>query len=777
MDQALAALRSTVAMRTRRLIIWCGAGLSAPAGIPTWAALQRRLEAALYERLQSLDLTDLQRESKLRSIKQEKNPWVAFHRLQSELGVTSFREAIRAALAKAATAEMPPAYTAIWRLRPSGLINLNLDRLATRAAAESGVSGLIEFKGREVAPYTYTLNNPRPFLCNMHGVEEDVDSWVFTQPALKELASSMAYQNYLSALLSTSTVVFLGITVDDMAVGGHLERLVSRGIAPQTHYWITDRRDPATDSWAEKNSIRLIRYKPSSSQHPELIEMLEELSSYVQPEDLPSPPVALELSLGESNLSPLNVLVTKDPEQIRAELNSYAAELLRPADTNAFAEYENFSREYDRAVHIAWYTSTDPGQNKFLGYTLIDEVSRGAFGIVFKAVDDEGRFLAVKVLHAEIRRKIELLNAFRRGVRSMKILGEKNVEGMVKYRAASEIPATLVMDWIDGPNLKEVVESGTLTEWERILNIGSQLSSIISVAHSLPERVLHRDIRPPNMIVEGYWEDDPLKVHVLDFDLSWHRGSVEKSVIFGSQLSGYLAPEQVQRRVGVSTQHASVDSYGLGMTLFYMVSGRDPSPGEHAHANWRATVTNVCARPRFPGWRSIPQRVGRLIVAATQELQEKRWDIVQVKSELQRLYESHVAPDSVKSSEMLAEEVAARCSALVPYEWNDMNFSIEKDFGTGLVVSLRGDENGQEIQLAVSRTATASDNRARLPDAIAKARDNVRLLLGDAGWNVSADIGQGMLSVRASVPSIEVEGKIDKHSEVIRKVIERTIFS
>lgn len=777
MDQALEALRTTVAMRTRRLIIWCGAGLSAPAGIPTWAALQRRLEVALSERLQSLDLSDAQREAKLRSVRQEKNPWIAFHRLQSELGATSFREAIRAALAKAATADMPVAYTAIWKLRPSGLINLNLDRLATRAAAEAGVVGLIEFKGREVAPYTYTLNNPRPFLCNMHGVEEDVDSWVFTQPALKELASSSGYQNYLASLLSTSTVVFLGITVDDMAVGGHLERLVSGGIAPQTHYWITDRRDPATDAWAEKNSIRLIRYKPSTSQHPELVQIIEELASYVQPEDLPSPPVALELSLGDNSLSPINVLTTKDPEQIRAELNSYAADLLRPADAAAFAKYEDFSRDYDRAIHVAWYTSTEPGQNKFLGYTLIDEVSRGAFGIVFKAIDEEGRFLAVKVLHAEIRRKVELLNAFRRGVRSMKILSEKGVDGMVRYRAASEIPATLVMDWIDGPNLKEVVESGTLTDWNRVLDIGSQLSSIISVAHSLPERVLHRDIRPPNMIVEGYWEDDPLKVHVLDFDLSWHRGSVEKSVIFGSQLSGYLAPEQIQRRVGVSTQHASVDSYGLGMTLFYMVSGRDPSPGEHAHANWRTTVTHVCARPRFPNWRSIPQRVARLIVAATQELQEKRWDNFQVKSELQRLYEAHSNPDSVRSSEMLAEEVAARCPALVPYEWNDMNFSVEKDFGTGLTVSLRGDENGQEIQLAISRTATASDNRARLPDAIAKARDNVRILLSEAGWSVSTDVGQGMLSVRASVPSVEVAGKIDKHSEVVKKVIERTIFS
>src|SRR5690606_28979831 len=113
-----------------------------------------------------------------------------------------------------------------------------------------------------------------------------------------------------------------------------------------------------------------------------------------------------------------------------------------------------------------------------------------------------------------------------------------------------------------------LVESGTLTDWAAILEISYQLTAIIADAHALPERVLHRDIRPPNMIVTGYWEGEALELCVLDFDLSWHRGSVEKSVIFGSQLSGYLAPEQIQRKPGVSTQHASVDSYGIGMTIF-----------------------------------------------------------------------------------------------------------------------------------------------------------------------------------------------------------------
>jgi eukaryotic-like serine/threonine-protein kinase len=565
--------------------------------------------------------------------------------------------------------------------------------------------------------------------------------------------------------------------LQSVAVGGHLERLVSLGIQPQTHYWITDRRDAATDTWAERNNIRIIRYKPSSTEHPELIELLDELASYVQPEEEPSPPVALELDFGNEPIAPPNMLVTLPAERIRSDLNRYASRLLKDGDENAYLSYEKFSKEYDRAIHAAWYTSTDSGENDFLGYKLKEEIARGAFGIVFRAVNGSGDEFAIKVLHAEIRKKAELLNAFRRGVRSMRILGEKNVDGMVRYHAASEIPATLIMDWVEGPNLNQVVESGTLDDWERILDIGRQLAEIIASAHALPERVLHRDIRPPNMIISGYWDgEEPLKVKVLDFDLSWHRGSVEKSVIFGSQLSGYLAPEQVQRRVGVSTQHASVDSYGLGMTLFYMVAARNPVPGEHAHSSWRDTLDAVSRRPRGTEWKSLARRVARLIYFATQERQEKRWDVVQIRSELRRLYEAHSSARDVHSAELLAEEIAARCALLKDYVWNDEKFSVEHNFGTGLSVSLRGDESSQEVNLVLTRIATEATDRNRLGDSICRARDLVRSALTNAGWGVYADVGQGMLTVRASISCSEIAGKLDQTVDSVRRAIERTTF-
>lgn len=775
MNDSLKQLKSIVATRTRRLVLWMGAGLSAPAGLPTWSALQRRLESKLEEKYRVLGVNTPQRESRLRAIRQELNPWIAFQRLQTELGITTYRETIRDAFSKSVSVPLPEAYRHSWSLRPSGVINLNLDKLATRAFAESGLSGLIEFKGKDIGGHAYTLNSPRPFLCNVHGVADDVDSWIFTHDSLKTLSEMQAYTTYIASLLTSTTVLFLGISADDVAVGGHLERLEKYGLRTNPHFWITDRHDPAGDTWAERSNVRVIRYKPSSVEHPELQALLAELASYVQPDEAPSPPVALSLCLSATDIDPPSVIVRKDPEQIRSELNAYASSIIGSTPEES-AKYEEFSKTYDRAIHAAWYTSTDRGENLFLGYELVEEIARGAFGIVFRAVDSEGKQYAIKLLHAEIRKNRELLDAFRRGVRSLGILEQHLVPGVVRYVGASEIPATLIMDWVDGPNLNDVVRSGGLNEWSAILDIAFQLTSVIADAHALTERVLHRDIRPPNMIVSGYWEGGGLALTVLDFDLSWHRGSVEKSVIFGSQLSGYLAPEQVQRKAGVSTQHASVDSYGIGMTIFYMVSGRDPFPGEHAHGNWRETVRSAVRRPIGNAWKSLPQRISRLIEFSTKEEQKSRWDVIQLRSEISMLRQSHVDPTAVQSAEMIAEELAARCPLISTYDWNFENFSVSKDFGTGLFLELKGNESSQDVELKIRRLASEANNRARLGDSITRARDGVRDVLREAGWEVDAAVGRGSLEIKANVPARDVLLKFSHYADSLRKAIERTQF-
>jgi serine/threonine protein kinase len=769
-------LRSLVSTRTRRIVVWCGAGLSAPAGIATWSILQRKLELQLQEKLESLsDINAAQKAMRLKNVRQEKNPWVAFYRLQNELGATSFREGVRAALARAVNASAPEAYLSMWKLRPAGVINLNLERLATKAFVENGGgSNVVEFKGKEIGSYAHVLQGPRQFICNIHGVVDDVDSWVFTQPTLRQLSASDSYKVFLSSVLMTTTVIFIGITADDVAVGGHLERLKEAGISSPTHFWLTDRLDSATDSWAEGNGIQVVRYSAADG-HAELNSLLRDLATFVPPESDSAPPVALNFTFGSETIPPISALVAMPPEDVRRRLNSYASAILSQGDDEALSAYNVFTKAYDRAIHIAWYTATTAPDNIFLGLELVREVARGAFGIVFEARNRDGDQLAVKLLHAEIRKQPELLNAFRRGVRSLRILTESGIPGMAKYVGASEIPATLIMEWIEGSTLNNIVESNTLSSWENILEIAVQIATIISTAHELPQRVLHRDIRPANVMVSGFWENEPIAVTVLDFDLSWHRGSVEKSVIFGSALAGYLAPEQVQRREGVSTQHASVDSYGIGMTVFFMLARRNPVPGEHAHASWGDVLARVVHVPTTCNWKSVPNRVARLIRYATAEKQERRWDVTQITSELKRLLDALRRPTDVSSAELVAEEIAAR-SGIDKYDWDDKQLSIVSDFGTGLVVTISGDESGQEVVLKLERRSTESTNRNKLGELITRAKNNVEGVLASAGWAVRHTVGQGMLTTTATISVGGAIVRLDTIADAVGRAVEKMTF-
>lgn len=113
---------------------------------------------------------------------------------------------------------------------------------------------------------------------------------------------------------------------------------------------------------------------------------------------------------------------------------------------------------------------------------------------------------------------------------------------------------------------------------------------------------------------------------------------------------------------------------------------------------------------------------------------------------------------------------------MVPYEWDAEKYAVVKNFGTGLSVTLRGNEASREVELRLRRVAGEADNRNRLGDAIARARDLVRGALRDAGWNVHAEAGKGLLIVEASMAAEDVLVDFSDQADVLRKAIEKTQF-
>ena len=80
---------------------------------------------------------------------------------------------------------------------------------------------------------------------------------------------------------------------------------------------------------------------------------------------------------------------------------------------------------------------------------------------------------------------------------------------------------------------------------------------------------------------------------VLDFDLSWHKDATEASVLHFASASGFLVPEQVRRTSSAATRSAAVDSFGIGMTLYFLRTGQEPFSSQHQHRSWAVGPRHV----------------------------------------------------------------------------------------------------------------------------------------------------------------------------------------
>lgn len=772
-QKAHQAFRAIVAEGTNPTLAWVGSGLSLPAGLPTWSDLRAILLEALEDKARTYDGNDRERlEATARVIRLERNHWTAFSMLKESVGKVTYRETIKEAFAPAVKAEMPATYTNLWKLGMRGILNLNIDRLATRALLDVRDQGaqIGEYNGREVRDIGQILNGRVPFVINLHGSIEDSTSWVLTMNDLKSLTESNAYRTFIDTCLATRTILFIGLSADDVAVGGHLDRLAASGVQTETHYWLTDRGDAATDEWAEEVGLRRIRYRSTNEDHSEVEEFFADLATYVSPEPTdPLPPVTLGGDpQGEDELPPQAELEQLDAENIRRILNTHAQRILQGDGAASYAAYEEFSKEYDGAVYRAWYTSDQEGRNQLLDYTLEEEIALGAFGRVYRAATPNGDQVAVKVLLEEVRRNPELLRSFRRGVRSMRILHDRNVDGMVAYLEGSEIPAFVVMEWIDGPNLTEASEAHQITDWDVLLKIATELAVIIRSAHALPERVLHRDIRPSNVMLSGlYVEPDDWSVVVLDFDLSWHKGAYEKSVLHTTS-AGFLAPEQVRTTKNASTRHAGVDAFGIGMTLYYLCSGVEPLPDQHRHVGWNEQVHEVCQRFARGSWLSLPTRMARLIIAATQDDQSSRWDLAEIVGELKQLRAASGRPDSVTSIELVTEELAAHCNVFSSYEWDADQIKATRELPTGLRVELSADIKDQKVLLTFWWRRTETQNRSDVRKYIVAAASGMFGQLSAAGWReINKKVEPSAVHYEGEVTMDSLAGRIPSFAQKI----------
>lgn len=655
----------------RPIVIWAGAGLSASAGLPSWPTLQNKIisEANTYINTLSPE-QQKEKRSQYKSISSIDNPWIVFEKLESILGSNGFEAAIKRSLNSALKCQVPSIYLELWKLGISGYLTLNIDRLASRAFHESNINeNLIERSGFDVKALIGNITSVGSgrFIANLHGVFEDPQTWVFTEAKRKALFSDARYNEFVRDTLKYCTVVMLGVSAHDIAIREHLARLKSDGLGNHA-FWISSEIGNDALKLAEDSGIRFISYKNTDGHHGELNNILADLRTFSNPSPT-APPVVSQVVAAEGiELPPVLDLLTLTPNKQREILNSYASQVLIGDNERSYADFEDFCKTYNRAVHAAGLFELEEGSDKILDYTLCSlEDSEGGFGTIWRAIDGEGNQVAIKVFKHDIRKNQNLLQAFRRGVRSLKILAKHDLPHIIKFKTACEIPPVLVMEWIEGVNLYVAVTQGKFKSWESRLRVACDLSNAIYSAHSVPERVLHRDIKPQNiMFKDFYQEGENSELVVLDFDLSWHVGALEKSVLAKGS-NPYLAPEQLMSISEMTSRSAAVDAFGLGMTLYFLCTGQIPTPFMHQTKDWEMRLKGISDQP-CKSWRSAPKRIARLIALCTKHDQNQRPSFSQITADLSKIYGVLNEKYEQVDIRLFCEELAARTEAFNGYE-------------------------------------------------------------------------------------------------------------
>ena len=204
-------------------------------------------------------------------------------------------------------------------------------------------------------------------------------------------------------------------------------------------------------------------------------------------------------------------------------------------------------------------------------YEIIKKIGDGGMAFVYKAKDILlNRIVAVKVLRPEFVDDDEFLGKFKREAEAVASLSHPNIVNVYDVGEDGKVHY-IVMEYIDGQNLKEIIKNeGTLDEYTA-LDITKQIAMALSAAHK--KGIIHRDIKPHNILISN----EGRVVKVADFGIA---KAVSNSTMtnIGSIIGSvhYFSPEQAKGKF-VSN---NADLYSLGIVLYEMIIGKVPFRGD-----------------------------------------------------------------------------------------------------------------------------------------------------------------------------------------------------
>jgi TM2 domain-containing membrane protein YozV/predicted Ser/Thr protein kinase len=206
----------------------------------------------------------------------------------------------------------------------------------------------------------------------------------------------------------------------------------------------------------------------------------------------------------------------------------------------------------------------------FPQFEILSFIGKGGMGAVYKARQPAlDRLIALKVLPPAVASDPGFAERFTREARALARLSHPNIVVVYDFGKAGDLHY-LVMEFVDGTNLRELERGGKLSP-EQALAIVPQICEALQFAHN--EGIVHRDIKPENLLL-----DKKGRLKIADFGIAkilnvpaGKAGLTGAKDVMGTP--HYMAPEQIERPQAVDHR---ADIYSLGVVFYEMLTGELP---------------------------------------------------------------------------------------------------------------------------------------------------------------------------------------------------------
>lgn len=271
-------------------------------------------------------------------------------------------------------------------------------------------------------------------------------------------------------------------------------------------------------------------------------------------------------------------------------------------------------------------------KDPLIGQTLADKyrieelINEGGMGAVYRGTHVlMDKTVAVKVLHPALAADDKIVARFSREARAASRISHPHALNVTDFGESDNGIVFLVMEYLKGETLKEIIHSEGPMPIARVIEIIRQICGALEAAHA--EGVVHRDLKSDNIMLVDVGTGDWAKV--LDFGIAKITEKVGQdpaltapNLIIGTPQ--YMSPEQCSQAAEIDSRS---DIYSLGVILYEMLVGHVPFTGESPTAIMMKHLQD--APPSIHEERQdLPAAVGRVVTRAMAKRPEDRFQTV-----------------------------------------------------------------------------------------------------------------------------------------------------